>query len=141
MSPEHTPFSCIMHLPILGSMLYLIPKASNQHSILYITPHLYPSIIPICFMPLYAKHSPVPHCQCRRFFDDAWNRNFSKTEWGRITSRASFMKSLSASKDSIFSPPNPKAFLTRLISMGVRDRMAALFNLFAFSIPSSTFLK
>ena len=118
-------------------MRYCISRASSQHSIRYITPHRYPSIIPICFIPLYAKHSPFSHSQCKRPCEDARNRNLLKTELGRIISRPSNMKLLSSSKVSIFFPYNPKAFLTLLISIGARDWMAALlvYLLFRYLIP------
>ena len=134
MFPEHAPFSCITHLLILGLISNAIPMVSSQHSILYITPQLYPSNTPICFIPLYAKHSPIFHSQWNVSFVDALNWNFSNTVLGRVISRASSIKSLRPSNAMIFSPAIPKAFLTLLISKGARDRMAALFNIFAFSI-------
>jgi len=51
-SPSHAPVSCMRHPSMTGFIEYLTPKASSQHSILYITPQWYSSITPIWVIPL-----------------------------------------------------------------------------------------
>ena len=137
MSPEHTPVACIMHLSIWGSMVNSMPRALSQHSMQYMTPQRYSSMVPICVMPLNAKHSPLSHSQCRMLFGDAPKLNLLNTDSGKINSKALSMKSFKVSKDSMISSPTPRIFLTLLISIGAMDRIAALFRVLACSIPNA----